>query len=72
MRAANLAVFRDHGVDPIFRGDAHEILGLQTVARQRQRMRHQPGILQALVHRPQVVLRAAEAMDQKHPIRRLL
>ena len=63
MRTANLAILGNHRVDPIFRGDADQILRLQTVAGQRQRMRHEPRILEPFVHRAQVILRAAEAVD---------
>ena len=40
------------------------------MAGQRQRMGDQTRVLEALVHRTQVVLRPAEAVDQEHAIRR--
>ena len=70
MQVAHLAVLGDDGVDPVFGRDAGQILRRRAVAGQRQRVRDEPGVLEPLVHRTQVVLGAAEAVDQEHAVRR--
>jgi hypothetical protein len=58
--ADDLAVLGAHGLEPVLGLHAHEVLGLRAVARQRERVRDETRVLQALVHRAQVVLRAAQ------------
>ena len=70
MLIADLAVFGDDRLDPVLGGDAGEILRFGPVARERQRIGHQSGVLEPLVHRPEVVLRAPEAVDEERRIRR--
>ena len=46
--------------------NADQIFGLGAVPGQRQRMGDEAGVLQPLVHRAQVVLRATQAVDQEY------
>ena len=61
----DLAVLDAHRFDPILGAHVDEILGPRAVTGECQRMRDEAGALQPLVHRSQVVLRAAEPVDQE-------
>ena len=71
MLVADFAILGDDGVDPVLGGDAGEILRLRAVPGQRERMRDEAGVLEPLVHRAQVVLRAAQPVDEEYAVGRV-
>ena len=63
--ALDLGVSGHDRIDPVFRADARQIFWAGAMSGQGERVGHEPGVFQPLVHRAQVVLGAAQAVNEK-------